>query len=222
MSIHQQLQTLWLSRYAQGPVSPAPSHGVQNKMTTKFQFKDAVQCFRCSITNCLQCCCRNQGQKIRLLLQDLAVLLDLGFADMIEGTYDDAATIKAFLDAPTPDKVYRTPYLKRKTGKDGKEECVFLSEQWTCSIWEHAPYICKTYPLILEQEMTPDTMLLSFSLDKLCSCTRPDQLAAPQPKENTERLINNSIGERIEADHTSKLLCYHRDDLKKIGLSAYL
>lgn len=222
MSIEQNLSDLWQAFKSSPGQTDNSAPATPKKIQTELRLKEPIHGFRCSIENCLQCCCRNQGQKIRLLLQDLSILLDHGFADMIEGTYDSADTVKAFLDAPSPHNVYRTPYLKRKIGKDGKDECIFLTEKWTCSIWNCAPFICKTYPVVMEQEMTPEKMILSFSLDKRCSCTRDEQLQATQPKENTEKLLNNAIAERLEADHTSKLLCYHREELKKIGLGKYL
>jgi len=221
MSTEKSLQDLWTA-YVSVPSTPGTSSGDTKILKTEFRFKEPIHCFKCSISNCLQCCCRNQGQKIRLLLNDLAKLLDLGFEDKIEGTYDTAENIQAFLDHPSKERIYRTPYLKRKTGKDGKEECIFLTEDWKCSIWESAPYICKTYPLIMDQEMTPDAMLLTFSLDTNCSCTRSDQMQEIQPPEHTKRLINDVVCERIEADHTSKLLCYRRDELKRIGFGKYL
>jgi Fe-S-cluster containining protein len=221
MSREQQLKELWQS-YNTVLSAAVKGSGQAPKLKTEFVFKDPLQCFQCNIRNCLQCCCRNQGQKIRLLLQDLAVLLDNGQEDMIEGKYDSKAKIEAFLKKPSRKNVYKTPYLKRKSGKDGLEECVFLTEDLQCSVWDKAPFICKTYPLIMEQEMTPDKMLLTFSLDKQCSCTRPEEMAAPKPGEYTRRIINDVVCERIEADHTSKLLCYKRNELQKIGLGKYL
>lgn len=225
-SLENQLKSLWHNYLAK----QAKETSVQNKtspekdkkFSTEFKFKEPLNHFQCNIKNCLQCCCRNQGQKIRLLLQDLAILLDNGFADKIEGKYDTETKVKEFLNKPVAEKVYNTPYLKRKKGNDGLEECIFLNNNLECTIWDKAPLICKSYPLIMDQVTTPEKMVLTFSLDKQCSCTREDQMKELKPKEYTQNLINSSICERIEADHTTKLLVYERDKLKEIGFENYL
>ncbi|MBU0579656.1 MAG: hypothetical protein KKA19_00625 [Candidatus Margulisbacteria bacterium] len=223
-NLEPQLISLWekYSTENKPVVKTAQKETAPEKTKTEFYFKEPIHCFRCSLENCLQCCCRNQGQKIRLLLHDLVVLLDHGYADKISGKYSSQEEVCNFLKNPKKENLYQTPYLTRKKGKDGLEECVFLTEDLKCSIWNIAPFICKTYPLIMEQETTPDKMLLTFSLDKQCSCTKEDQLKEPQSKEYTQGLINAIICERLEADHTSKLLCYKRSELIKMGLKKYL
>jgi Fe-S-cluster containining protein len=219
----ENLQALWHNYLEEQAAQNKNTAAKQTaKIETDFVFKEPLENFQCQIKNCLQCCCKNQGQKIRLLLKDIAVLLDNDLRDNIIGKYSPKEDIEKFLNDPRPENIYQTPYLKRKKDKAGLDECVFLTEKLECSIWQFTPYICKTYPAIMEQKMTSEKQTLSFLLDKQCSCTREEMMAAPKDKAYTQRLLNDVIAERIEADRTTKLLIHHRKELEELGFDRFL
>ena len=95
-SNEKELKQLW-NAFLDSPAPYKKTPAAKGKIPTEFRFKDPIRNFQCNIENCLQCCCRNQGQKIQLLLQDIAILLDHGHADKIEGRYGTKQEVGKFL-----------------------------------------------------------------------------------------------------------------------------
>jgi Fe-S-cluster containining protein len=163
--------------------------------------------------DCAACpdrCCRGPTSRVSLRLADLVRLQAAGLEHGIE------VQKRPF----TPEEIARAPHLSGlekdrayawfpalRQREDG--HCVFYGDDGRCTIYEHRPMLCRSFPYQLDLER------LELRYSERCPSRKTDPAAAEDLAEAVARNFNHKIRDLL-------LVHYARPELAELGLLPYL
>jgi Fe-S-cluster containining protein len=163
--------------------------------------------------DCAACpdrCCRGPASRVSLRLADLLRLKAAGLE----------AGIEIHKRPFTPEEIARAPHLERleqdrayawfptlRQKEDG--HCVYYGQDGRCTIYEHRPLLCRSFPVQLDLERRK----LSYS--ERCPSRKLDPEAAESLAEAVVENFNHKLRDLL-------LVHYARPELAELGLLPYL
>ncbi len=177
--------------------------------TWGFQRGRIPDCFAC-----LDNCCRGPHNTVLLRLVDVALFVDRGWTDML--TWEKPHFSEEVLSRrPMLRDMLRSfhwrifPVLKQ----DAMGRCVFLSEEQTCTIHPHRPWVCRTFPYTLD--------IPGRRIGWRDRCELPVQAA---PQDPTARALEQAILHNFYTEKIRDLVLVkvYKEELHKMGITRWL
>ncbi|OGI08245.1 MAG: hypothetical protein A2Y40_08210 [Candidatus Margulisbacteria bacterium GWF2_35_9] len=176
--------------------------------------------YNVSCGSCESNCCSRIDGKILLTLKDIAVLIDNGHENSIEGSFRGFATLLKDYQENRDNSVFNDvsrlmqdmlnneymPYLK-KIGS----ACVFMSESGLCKVYDIRPVSCKMYPYHYDAS--------GKEIVWLNNCQSKSKNMSEEDKDRVVSNIAEFENERIK---DISLVMLNIENLGKIGYKDYL
>lgn len=200
-----------------------PKEILQNfKFVDKRQLKKMSDNAKYSV-NCTDCknnCCSRIEGKVLLTLKDLAILIDNGHKDAIEGSFSGFAALLSDYQKNRDTAIFNDvnilmqdtlnnqymPYLKKAANV-----CTFLDKEGRCAIYDIMPRACKSYPYVYDAKKRE----IAWSEN----CNSKSSAVSEKEKDDAIRSVIESENERIR---DISLIMLNSENLAKIGFKEYL
>jgi Fe-S-cluster containining protein len=172
---------------ARSPSTPfvfTPAPGPDSSVQTNW----APGAFRCNPFGCKEVCCLTSHLPggVPLYVADLLRLQEGGLLDSVCSRFSPSETFREFVAAPSDATFPDFPHLRTR-----EDHCVhYDSESRGCKIYEHRPYICRSFPYSARYDSLTGTiearMSERCSLAKALVQIRPlSDASTPEPPRAT-------------------------------------
>jgi Fe-S-cluster containining protein len=155
----------WAETRAGVPAHPALAPVDDDRALTRFWPAGA---FRCQSDRCAKVCCTGWPEGIRLNLMDLVRLKAAGLLASVEGAFRVGSRDQPRMRSVDSHCVHYDPVARR------------------CTIWEHRPTICRTYPFAI---VHTETGRIELGFSRGCSLTPGGRAALCDDPEQPARTL---------------------------------
>ena len=138
-------------------------------------------------------CCRMNTTDSNLIIMSASEVREIMAATGL--SWDEVA--EPYPDLLEEDGVSYTFDWCIRRNSEGTRSCVFQGADNRCTIYEHRPWICRTYPLMLADSVSEDGCTVTNLLKSECLCYG-NKITDDEAKAQAEDLIARKINEDRE------------------------